>query len=83
MCGVSDVAGWAFYGAFGLAGLAAIAWTTILAHRYGQERLQLGDTALSFWVLAAFLGLFLGLWLPVGGFLGVRALIRAASRARA
>ncbi|MCW3047935.1 MAG: hypothetical protein JWO74_2219, partial [Solirubrobacterales bacterium] len=44
--------------------------TTILAHRYGQERLQLGNTALSFWVLAAFLGLFLGLWLPVGGFWG-------------
>jgi hypothetical protein len=83
MWGVSDAVGWAFYLALGLAGLATIAWTTILAHRYGQERLQLGDTALSFWVLAAFLGLFLGLWLPVGGFLGVRSLIRAASRARA
>jgi hypothetical protein len=83
MCGVSYVAGWAFYVALGLAGLATIAWTTILAHRFGQERLRLGDTALSFWVLTAFLGLFLGLWLPVGAFLGVRALIRAASRVRA
>jgi hypothetical protein len=79
---MNNVVGWSFYIALVLSGLAAVCWTTSVAHRYGQERMHLGDTALSFWTLAAFVGLFVGLWLPVLIFLGARSLVRRANRAR-
>jgi len=80
---VSDLIGWAAFVALSAAGLTAVAWTTFLAHRFGQGRLHLGDTALSFWTLAAFVGLFLGLWIPAIVFVGARSLLRTATRARA
>lgn len=78
---MSDAVGWAFYIAIVAGGLAAICWTTLVAHRYGRDRMHLGDTALSFWTLAAFLGLFVGLWMPAIVVLGARTAVRRATRA--
>lgn len=79
---MSDVVGWAFYIALVVGCLSAIWWTTFVAHRYGRDRMHLGDTALSCWTLVAFLGLFIGLWIPAIAFLAARTALRRASHAR-
>lgn len=79
---MNTVIGWAFYMALVLGGLAALAWTTIVVNRFGEQRLQLRDAKLAFWTLGAFIVLSLGAWLPMTAVLGAKGALRRATYRR-
>jgi hypothetical protein len=79
---VSAVLAWGLFVLVGLGGLAAIAWTTVIANQFGSDRLHLGNTGAAFWTMAAFVVLFVGGWLPMSLVLGARNLVGRAPGTR-